>query len=722
MKYLSLFALVLFVNSTVIAQQKISVEEIYTGAFRTKGMDDLQSLKNTNQYTVLNFDRASRSQQIDLYDFSTLKKVATLLDTKDFSELKNGIDSYTFSSDEKKILIANNSQQIFRRSFTADYFLYDTTTKKLKAVLDNVQEPTFSPDGTKIAFAKENNLFVLDLATNATVAITSDGKKNAIINGITDWVYEEEFSFVRAYDWSTDSKKIAFIRFDESQVPEFSMNIYKKDLYPTVETFKYPKAGEKNAEVSLHIYSLESKNTKKIDISKYNDYYIARLQWTKDANIVSAQVLNRHQDVLDLLFVDANSSKTSVVLSEKDKAYVDVTDNLTFLKDNSFIWTSEKDGFNHIYLYDKNGKLKNQVTKGNWEVTNYYGFNEKSATVYYQSVENGSINRDVYKISLDGKNKVRLSSQTGTNSATFSPNFEYFINTFSNVTTPTVYTLNTSKDGKLLQTIVENTDLSQKLKSYNLPTKEFLEITTEKGIKLNAWMIKPKDFDPSKKYPVFMYQYSGPGSQEVANRWLTSNDYWFMMLAQQGYIIACVDGRGTGFKGADFKKVTQLQLGKYEVEDQIDAAKVFGKYNYVDAARIGIFGWSYGGFMSSNCILKGADVFKMAIAVAPVTNWRFYDSIYTERYMQTPQENASGYDDNSPINFTNLLKGNYLLIHGSADDNVHVQNSMQMIESLVQANKQFDWAIYPDKNHGIYGGKTRIQLYNKMTKFIKEKL
>ncbi|MFT6748774.1 MAG: dipeptidyl-peptidase-4 [Flavobacterium sp.] len=722
MKYLSLFALVLFVNSTVIAQQKISVEEIYTGAFRTKGMDDLQSLKNTNQYTVLNFDRASRSQQIDLYDFSTLKKVATLLDTKDFSELKNGIDSYTFSSDEKKILIANNSQQIFRRSFTADYFLYDTTTKKLKAVLDNVQEPTFSPDGTKIAFAKENNLFVLDLATNATVAITSDGKKNAIINGITDWVYEEEFSFVRAYDWSTDSKKIAFIRFDESQVPEFSMNIYKKDLYPTVETFKYPKAGEKNAEVSLHIYSLESKNTKKIDISKYNDYYIARLQWTKDANIVSAQVLNRHQDVLDLLFVDANSSKTSVVLSEKDKAYVDVTDNLTFLKDNSFIWTSEKDGFNHIYLYDKNGKLKNQVTKGNWEVTNYYGFNEKSATVYYQSVENGSINRDVYKISLDGKNKVRLSSQTGTNSATFSPNFEYFINTFSNVTTPTVYTLNTSKDGKLLQTIVENTDLSQKLKSYNLPTKEFLEITTEKGIKLNAWMIKPKDFDPSKKYPVFMYQYSGPGSQEVANRWLTSNDYWFMMLAQQGYIIACVDGRGTGFKGADFKKVTQLQLGKYEVEDQIDAAKVFGKYNYVDAARIGIFGWSYGGFMSSNCILKGADVFKMAIAVAPVTNWRFYDSIYTERYMQTPQENASGYDDNSPINFTNLLKGNYLLIHGSADDNVHVQNSMQMIESLVQANKQFDWAIYPDKNHGIYGGKTRIQLYNKMTNFIKEKL
>jgi dipeptidyl-peptidase-4 len=722
MKYLSLFALVLFVNSAVIAQQKISVEEIYTGAFRTKGMDDLQSLKNTNQYTVLNFDRTSRSQQIDLYDFSTLKKVATLLDTKDFSELKNGIDSYTFSSDEKKILIANNSQQIFRRSFTADYFLYDTTTKKLKAVLENVQEPTLSPDASKIAYAKENNLYFLDLATDTSVAITTDGKKNAVINGITDWVYEEEFAFVRAFDWSTDSKKIAFIRFDESDVPEFSMSIFKKELYPTVETFKYPKAGEKNAVVSLHIYSLDSKNIKKIDLSNYNDFYIARLQWTKDANTVSAQVLNRHQDALDLLFVDATSGKKTVILNEKDKAYVDVTDNLTFLKDNSFIWTSEKDGFNHIYLYDKNGKLKNQVTKGNWEVTNYYGFDEKSATVYYQSVENGSVNRDIYKISLDGKKKVRLSNQTGTNSATFSPNFEYFINTFSNATTPTVYTLNVSKDGKSVQTIVENNALSDKLKSYNLPTKEFLEITTEKGIKLNAWIIKPKDFDPSKKYPLFMYQYSGPGSQEVANRWLTTNDYWFMMLTQQGYIVACVDGRGTGFKGADFKKVTQLQLGKYEVEDQIDAAKVFGNYNYVDASRIGIFGWSFGGFMASNVILKGADVFKMAIAVAPVTNWRFYDSIYTERYMQTPQENASGYDDNSPINFTNLLKGNYLLIHGSADDNVHVQNTMQMIESLVQANKQFDWAIYPDKNHGIYGGKTRIQLYNKMTNFIKEKL
>ena len=721
---LSLSCILFFVLTlSVYSQQKITVEEIYSGAFRTKGMDELQSMKNTNQYTVLNFDAASRSMQIDLFDFATLKKVSTLIDTKNHSVLADGIDSYTFSPDEKLVLIANNTNQIFRHSFTADYYLYDTNSKKVSKLFDfQVQEPTFSPDGKKIAFARENNLYVYDIATKEIVALTKDGKKNSIINGITDWVYEEEFAFVRAFDWSKDSKKVAFIRFDESQVPEFSMSIFKKDLYPTVETFKYPKAGEKNSEVSLHIYDVASKGTQKVNLSQYSDFYIARMKWTNEANVLSAQVLNRHQDNLDLLFVDGNSGATKVVLNEKDKAYVDVTDNLTFLKDNSFIWTSEKDGFNHIYLYDKTGKLKNQVTKGNWEVTNYYGFDEKTNTVFYQSVENGSINRDVYSVNLNGKNKVRLSKSTGTNAATFSPNFQYFINTFSSATQPTTYTLNEAKKGVQVQVIENNEVLASKLKGYNLPAKEFFVLKTAKGNELNAWILKPKDFDPTKKYPVFMYQYSGPGSQQVNNDWNSNDDYWFQMLAQQGYIIACVDGRGTGFKGAAFKKVTQKELGKYEVEDQIDAAKVIGDYPYVDKSRIGIWGWSYGGFMASNCILKGADVFKMAIAVAPVTNWRFYDSIYTERYMQTPQENASGYDENSPINHVNKLKGKYLLIHGSGDDNVHVQNSMQMMEALIQANKQFDSEIYPDKNHGIYGGKTRIQLFTKMTNFIKENL
>lgn len=718
-----IIALFLFLCFTVVGQQKITIDEIYNGTFRAQGMDELQSLKTTNQYTVLNADRQSSSMQIDLYDFATLKKIATLIDTKSHKDLSNGIDSYTFDAAEKMILLACNTNQIFRHSFTADYYLYDIANKKLRKLFDfQVQEPTFSPDGTKIAYAKENNLYVYDLDSNKSTPITTDGKKNSIINGITDWVYEEEFAFVKAFDWSADSKKVAYIRFDESQVPEFSMSMFGKDLYPKMQTFKYPKAGEKNALVSLHIYDVNSNGVKNINLGNYNDFYIARMKWTNDANTLSAQVLNRHQNNLDLLFIDGNSGAAKVVLNEKDKAYVDVTDNLTFLKDNSFIWTSEKDGFNHIYLYDKNGKLKNQLTKGKWEVTNYYGLDEKTNTVFYQSVENGSINRDVYRIGLDGKNKVRLSQYTGTNAATFSPNFQYYINTFSSAAQPTTYTLNDAKFGKQVQVIENNESLSAKLKSYNLPAKEFFVLKTAKGNELNAWMIKPKDFDPAKKYPVFMYQYSGPGSQQVNNEWNSTDDYWFMMLSQQGYIVACVDGRGTGFKGADFKKVTQLQLGKYEVEDQIDAAKVIGNYAFVDKARIGIFGWSYGGFMSSNCILKGNDVFKMAIAVAPVTNWRFYDSVYTERYMQTPQENASGYDDNSPINHVDKLKGKFLLIHGSGDDNVHVQNSMQMMEALIQANKQFDSQIYPDNNHGIYGGKTRIQLYTKMTNFIKENL
>jgi dipeptidyl-peptidase-4 len=723
MKLNKITALLLFLCLNVFGQQKITVDAIFTGAFRTKGMDELQSMKNTNQYTVLNSDRAARSMQIDLYDFATLKKESNLIDTKNFKELSNGIDSYTFDASEKQLLIASNTNKIFRHSFTADYFLYDIATKKLTKLFDfQVQEPTISPDGTKIAYAKENNLYVYDIASKKTTTITTDGKKNAVINGITDWVYEEEFAFVRAFDWSKDSKKIAYIRFDESEVPEFSMSIFQKNLYPTIETFKYPKAGEKNSVVSLHIYDATSNTTKKVDLGNYNDFYIARLQWTNDNNVLSAQVLNRHQDNLDLLFVDGTTATAKVVLNEKDKAYVDVTDNLTFLKDNSFIWTSEKDGFNHIYVYDNAGKLKNQVTKGNWEVTSYYGFDEKTKTVFYQSTENGSINRDVFRIALDGKNKVRLSKNTGTNAATFSPNFQFFITTSSSASQPTTYTLNESKTGKEIQVIENNEDLSVKLKEYNLPTKEFFVLKTDKGNELNAWILKPKDFDASKKYPVFMYQYSGPGSQQVNNDWNSADDYWFISLTQQGYIVVCVDGRGTGFKGADFKKVTQKELGKYEVEDQIDAAKVLGNYPYVDKSRIGIFGWSYGGFMASNCIFQGADVFKMAIAVAPVTNWRFYDSIYTERYMQTPQENASGYDTNSPINHVNKLKGKFLLIHGSADDNVHVQNSMQMIEALIQANKQFDSQIYPDKNHGIYGGKTRIQLYTKMTNFIKENL
>ncbi|QLE00663.1 S9 family peptidase [Galbibacter sp. BG1] len=706
------------VSLTTAQNQKITLEEIWGGAFRTEGMDVLHSMKNGTQYTVLNFDRSSKSSSIDKYNYKTLEKVETIVSSSTLDPI-NYFTSYTFSKDESKLILATEVESIFRRSTLGKFYVYHIGSKKLELISENkIQEPTFSPDASKVAYVFENNIYIKDLASGNTTQVTTDGEKNKTINGVTDWVYEEEFSLVRAFDWNATGEYLAYIRFDESEVPEFSMDVYGKSLYPTQHEFKYPKAGENNSKVKLFTYELASENKKEVDLG--DAYYIPRIEWTNDADVLSAQVMNRHQNDIKLYFYNVNKV-AEVVLYETDKAYIDVTDNLTFLEDNSFIWTSEKDGYNHIYHYNKNGKLRNQVTKGSWEVTDYYGYDKKSDRVFYQSVENGSINRDVYSIKLNGKNKKRLSSEEGTNRATFSKDFSYYINSFSSASLPPRYTLNDSKTGKELKEIVNNDELQQKVSNYKISPKEFSTISVN-GNDLNMWMIKPADFDPNKEYPLFMYQYSGPGSQQVANTWMSSNDFWYQMLAEKGYVIACVDGRGTGLKGADFKKVTYKELGKYEVQDQIAAAKQLGELPFIDAKRIGIWGWSYGGFMSTNSILKGADVFSMAIAVAPVTSWRFYDTIYTERYMQTPQENASGYDENSPLSYPELLKGDYLLIHGSGDDNVHVQNTMRMVEALIQANKQFDWAIYPDKNHGIYGGNTRLQLYTKMTNFIDEHL
>lgn len=722
MKYLKSSLFVCFLVTVLASAQnkEITLDAIWNGTFRTEGMQSLHSMNNGKHYAVLNFEQGSTA--IDVYDYKTLSKVETLVNSSNLDAIKYFSD-YSFSKDESKIILATEVEPIFRRSTLGIFYVYDIKTKTLVKIADEkIQEPTLSPDGKKVAYGYHNNLYIKDFETNQTIQITFDGEKNKIINGITDWVYEEEFAFVRAFEWNADGTYLAFIRFDETEVPEFSMDVYGQGLYPEQEVFKYPKAGEANALVSLHIYDLNSKKINDLQLSKpYSDFYIPRIEWTNDANVLSAQYSNRHQNELDLWMINANNMSSKLVLAETDKAYIDVTDNLTFLKDNSFIWTSEADGFNHIYHYSKDGKLINQVTKGPWEVTDYYGFDEKNNTVFYQSVENGSINRDVYSIRIDGKNKKRLTQNEGTNSADFSADFTYFINTFSSATKAPEYTLHTAKDGKLVKVIKENSPLEKKLQAYNLPKKEFSTIAVN-GNDLNMWMIKPTDFDASKTYPLFMFQYSGPGSQSVKNSWNNANDYWYYFLAQKGYIIACVDGRGTGFKGAEFKKVTQNELGKYEVEDQIQAAKQLGALNFIDEDRIGIWGWSYGGFMSSNALFKGNDVFKMAIAVAPVTSWRYYDTIYTERYMTTPQENPSGYDDNSPIFHVDKLKGNFLLIHGSADDNVHVQNTMQMVEALIQANKQFEWMIYPDKNHGIYGGNTRLHLYTKMTNYIKDNL
>ena len=708
--------------TTIQAQQQIEVAQIWNGTFRTNQLNALNTLHTKNQYSVLDYNRNTKTFTIDAFDFTTLEKVQTLFSTADFPEI-NEISDYSINKTDDKILIATNSTPIYRHSFTSVYYLFDIASKSLIKISDNpIQEPLLNKNGSKIAYAFENNLYVFDVTTKKTTQITKDGKKNAIINGITDWVYEEEFAFVRAFDWNADGTKLAFIKFDESDVPVFSMDIYGEDLYPQQQVFKYPKAGENNSKVSLHLFDVSKASTQNVTLNAETAYYIPRIKFTNNTNVLSVQTLNRHQNQLNLLFVDANSGKTSTILTEKDKAYVDITDNLTFLNDNSFIWTSEKDGYNHIYHYNNDGSLKKQVTNGNWEVTNYYGYNKSNETIYYQSVENGSTKRDVYSIQLNGSSKKQLSSQNGTNSATFSPDFKYFINNHSSSTKAPSYTLVDASTGKNVKEILNNAALEDKLKKFDLPKKEFTTFKNEVGNDLNGYMIKPKNFDAKKKYPVLLYQYSGPGSQEVADSWNDSNDYWHMMLAQKGYIVVCVDGRGTGFKGANFKKVTQKELGKFEVEDQIFVAKQLAKESFVDANRIGIWGWSFGGFMSSNALFQANDVFKTAIAVAPVTSWRFYDSVYTERFMTTPQENASGYDNNSPITHADKLKGNFLLIHGTADDNVHVQNAMLLINKLVYLNKNFDWLIYPDKNHGIYGGKTREQLYTKMTDYILEKL
>ncbi len=716
--------LLLFIISFTVAtgqQKQINLQEIWSGAFRTQGLDELRSLKSGKQYAVLNYNQSSGESSVDVYDYLSGEKVNTLVTSSEIKDA-NYFLTYTLSKDETKVLLATDLQQIYRRSTLGTYHVYDVNTKKTILVSEHkIQEPVLNPAGTKVAYGYNNNIFIKNLTTGRTTQVTEDGIKNSIINGITDWVYEEEFAFVRAFEWNNDGSKIGYIKFDEAKVPRFSMDVYGKGLYPKQQVFKYPKAGDPNAGVSLHVYDIETQKTSNVDLSEYNNYYIPRIKWTQQTNVLSVQTTNRKQNTIDLIFVDASKNQTSLVLQEKDDAYVDITDNLTFFKDNSFIWTSERDGWNHIYHFNKNGTLKNQITKGPWEVTNYYGYNPKNNTIYYQSTENGSINRGVYSVNVKGKNKKELSVDTGTNRASFSKDYSYYINTFQSATTPSIFTLNDSNTGSVIKQIKDNAALATKVAGYKMSEKEFSTISIN-GNDLNMYTIKPLDFDPSKKYPLFMYQYSGPGSQNVANKWNGSNDYWHQMLVQQGYIVVCIDGRGTGLKGRDFKKVTQLALGKYEVEDQITAAKKLGALPYIDANRIGIWGWSYGGFMSSNCLFQGSDTFSMAIAVAPVSSWRFYDTIYTERYMTTPQENASGYDTNSPMYHVDKLKGKFLLVHGSADDNVHVQNTTRLVAALVQANKQFDWAIYPDKNHGIYGGNTRLHLYTKMTNFIKNNL
>lgn len=705
-----IFLSVSILVSVATFSQEITLDKIYSGYYRGKGIAGIASLKNGENYAVI--ERGG----IAKYSYKTSAKEGNIVD--------GSFESYLFNDDESKILLLKESQPIYRHSFLGKFDVKDLKSGKTLSLNNGnyVQEPTFSPDGTKVAFIAENNLFYQDLNSEKITQITQDGKKNSIINGLADWVYEEEFGHAKQYEWTKNSDAIVFVKSDETAVPEIYIPIYGKQLYPSEMRFKYPKAGEKNSMVSAHLYRLDSQKTIALNLSNFKNYYIPNVYKTAKPDEIVLITSDRLQNASDVLKVNTKTGTIQKLFTESDDKWIE-TDNVTleFLADNSFIWGSERDGNRHLYWYDQSGKLKKQITKGNWEVTDYYGFNPKTKEVLVQTTEKGSINRVVSKVNIETGKAILVSNSNGTNSANFSGNYNYFIETSSTATKPYTYVLKDG-NGKTVKELQNNDEQLKKLQADNMVSKEFITIPNEAGDQMNAWIMKPKNFDPNKKYPLFMYQYSGPGSQSVANSWDGGNGLWFNHLVQQGYIVACVDGRGTGYKGTKFKKVTYLNLGKYEIEDQIAAAKWFGKQTYIDKSRIGIFGWSFGGYMASLALTKGADVFKTGIAVAPVTNWRYYDSIYTERFMRTPQENAKGYDENSPTEFANLLKGKFLLIHGTADDNVHFQNSMEFSEALIQNKKQFEFMAYPDKNHGIYGGNTRPQLYQMMTDFLLKNL
>lgn len=705
-----IFLSVSILVSVATFSQEITLDKIYSGYYRGKGIAGISSLKNGENYAVI--ERGG----IAKYSYKTSAKEGNIVD--------GSFESYQFNDDESKILLLKKSQPIYRHSFLGKFDVKDLKSGKTLSLNNGnyVQEPTFSPDGTKVAFIAENNLFYQDLYSEKITQITQDGKKNSIINGLADWVYEEEFGHAKQYEWTKNSDAIVFVKSDETEVPEMYIPIYGKQLYPSELRFKYPKAGEKNSMVSAHLYRLDSQKTVALNLLNFKNYYIPNVYKTAKSDEIVLITSDRLQNSSDVLKVNTKTGTIQKLFTESDDKWIE-TDNVTleFLDDNSFIWGSERDGNRHLYWYDQNGKPKKQITKGNWEVTDYYGFNPKTKEVLVQTTEKGSINKVVSKINIETGKSTLLSNAEGNNSASFSGNYNYFIETSSSAAKPFTYVLKDG-NGKNIKELQNNNELLQKLQADNMVTKEFFTVPNEAGDQMNAWMLKPKDFDPSKKYPLFMFQYSGPGSQSVSNSWDAGNGLWFNHLVQKGYIVVCVDGRGTGYKGTKYKKSTYMNLGKYEIEDQIAAAKWFGKQSYIDKSRIGIFGWSYGGYMASLALTKGADVFKAGIAVAPVTNWRYYDTVYTERFLRTPQENPKGYDENSPTEYANLLKGNFLLIHGTADDNVHFQNSMEFSEALIQNKKQFEFMAYPDKNHGIYGGNTRPQLYQKMTDFILENL
>ena len=724
MKRLLAVALTMAILGGVAAQNKqITLEDIWSkGTFRASGISSIRSMQDGEHYCVL-----TRSG-IEKYSYKTGEREGVVCAFSDPMR-KNArpmpvVESYAFSQDEQKILLSAEFEPIYRHSGVSSYYIYYVADGQMECITregGKQRLTTLSPDGRMVAFVRNNNLYVMNLGSKQEIQVTEDGKINEVIYGTTDWVYEEEFSITQGFYWSPDSKKIAFYRFDESKVKEYSMQMWG-ELYPENYTYKYPKAGEDNSVVDVLIYDLATRKTLKLDVGSQNDQYIPRIQWSQDPNKLAVMRMNRLQNKMEMLLADATTGALRPIYTETADTYVEVPDTWMFLKDGKhMLFTSERDGYNHIYLYSLDGGDALQITKGNYDVVSVCAVDEKEGRIYYLSHESSPLNKELYAIDFKGKKKTKLSDKPGWYSANFSANCKYYISTFTDANTPPVYTLH-NNSGKLMKTLQDNAELKQRMKEYGVGRKQFGTLTTSMGTELNYYIILPPDFDSTKRYPLFFYVYGGPGNQQVTNSYGYNDYYWFHMLAQQGYVVACFDGRGTGGRGAHFKKMTYRNMGKFECEDAVEAARWFGRKPWIDESRIGIFGWSFGGYLSTLSILKGHEVYKTAIAVAPVITWRYYDNIYTERFLQRPQDNPRGYDDNSPLNFAHLLKGNYLLVHGTGDDNVHFQNAVDMVTALETAGKQFEFRIYPNKNHSIYGGNTRLNLYQLMTDFIHRKL
>lgn len=713
--------------------QKVTLQDVANGTYRAQSIQGLKPMLDGEHYTQISKDH----KRIVKYSFKTGKEVATIFDVATARNHKlKSFDNYIMSPDESLILIQTETKPIYRRSFTAIYYIYNVRNRTLEPLSNNSpqQVPLFSPDSHQIAFVRNNNIYLIKLLFgNSESQVTKDGEYNKVLNGIPDWVYEEEFSYNRAFDFSADSKMIAYVRFDESQVPMYSFPWYKGmapekteyTTYPGSYDYKYPKAGVVNSKVSVHSFDIKSRVTRKMELPVDSDGYVPRIKFTDDPEKLAIMTLNRHQNRFDLYMANPRSAICKVAIRDEAEQYIkeQAYSDITFYPEH-IVMMSERDGYNHLYLYTIGGNLVKQITKGEFEVKDFLGWDQKANVFYYTSNEGSPLRTAVYKIDGKGK-KTKLSTRTGTNNALFSKNLNYYINTYSSAQTPTLITLNNNK-GQEMVTLLDNKKLKSKTAQLNMPTKEFFSFKTSEGVELNGWMMKPANFNPSKKYPVIMHQYSGPGSQQVLDKWgigsFGDGGMFEAVMCDKGYIMVCVDGRGTGGRGAAFEKCTYLSIGVKEATDQAEAAKYLSTLPYVDGSRIGIWGWSYGGYNTLMSMSEGSGAFKAGVAIAAPTDWRFYDSVYTERFMRTPKENGDGYQASSAISRASRLKGKLLLIHGSADDNVHLQNFMEYSEALVQANIQFDTQIYTNRNHSIFGGNTRNHLMNRVANFFLQNL